>query len=65
MKSMYTGENYERHAAELCLRLALKKLEEENYELAAHRAEEAIRSIKELREIKKPTDAGTSIGNGY
>jgi len=53
MEKVYQGEQYERHAAELCLRLALKKLEEEDFELASHRTEEAIRSIKELQKIKK------------
>ena len=62
MRNIYKGEKYERHAAELCLRLALKKLEEEDFELAIHRAEEAIRSIKELQQIKKPIDEGTSTG---
>lgn len=49
----FVGEEQEKYAAELCLWIALVKFEEGDFELAIHRAEEAIRSLKVLQEIKK------------
>lgn len=37
----------------MCLYLALKKLNEDDIEMAIHRAEEAVRLLKELQQIKK------------
>lgn len=51
--NVFIGEEHERYAAEMCLRVALKKFNEGDFELAIHRAEEAIRSLKALQEIKK------------
>ena len=51
--NVFVGETHERHAAELCLRIALKKFEEGDYDFAIHRAEEAIRSLRELKKLNK------------
>ncbi len=50
---VFIGEEHERYAAEMCLRVAFKKFKEGDFELAIHRSEEAIRSLKVLQEIKK------------
>lgn len=50
---IFAGAEHEKYAADLCLRIAFKKFKEGDFELAIHRAEEAIRSLKVLQEIKK------------
>ncbi|MER2091008.1 MAG: hypothetical protein ABS920_14810 [Sporosarcina sp.] len=51
--NVFKGELHERYAAELCLRIAFKKLKAGDIELALHRAEDAVKSLKELQQIKK------------
>ena len=49
----FSEELHERYAAEICLRIAFKKLKEDDIALALHRAEDAVRSLKALMDIKK------------
>ena len=60
--NLLKGELHERYAAELCLRIAYRKLKADDIDLALHRAEDAVRSLQALQDIKKPTDTGMSIG---
>ncbi|QNK86471.1 hypothetical protein H7992_14505 [Sporosarcina sp. resist] len=49
----FSEELHERYAAVISLRIAFKKLKEGDIDLALHRAEDAVRSLKALQEIKK------------
>ncbi len=49
----FSSELHERYAAEICLRIAFKKFKEGDIDLALHRAEDAVRSLKALQDIKK------------
>jgi len=49
--NVFIGVAHEQYAAELCLRIAFKKFKEGDYDLAIHRAEEAIRSLNELKKL--------------
>jgi len=44
---------YETDGARLCLYLALKKLNEDDLEMTIHRAEEAIKLLKDLQKMKR------------
>ena len=50
---VFTGAEQELYAAEMCLRIAYKRLIDGDVDLAVKRAEEALRSLKALQEIKK------------
>lgn len=50
---VFSGELHERYAAEMCLRIAWRKLKADDIDMALHRAEDAVRSLKELQQIKK------------
>lgn len=49
----FIGEEQELYAAEMCLRIAYRRLLDGDVDLAVKRAEEALRSLKVLQEIKK------------
>lgn len=51
--NVFVGEEQERYAAEVCLRIAYKRLLDGDVDLSIKRAEEALRSLKALQEIKK------------
>lgn len=51
--NVFTGEEHERYAAEMCLRAAFKRLKNDDVEQAVKRTEDALRSLKVLHEIKK------------
>ena len=58
----FVGEQHERYAAEMCLRVAYRRLKDGDVDLSIKRTEEALRSLRELQALKKPTDVGASIG---
>ncbi len=49
----FSSELHEQYATEMCLRLAFKKFKEGDIDLAIHRTEDALRSLKALQDIKK------------
>ena len=51
--NVFIGEEQERFTAETCLRVAYRRLLDGDVDLAVKRAEEALRSLKALQEIKK------------
>lgn len=53
MQDVFAGEEQEFYAAEMCLRIAYKRLKDRDIDLAVKRAEEALRSLKALQEIQK------------
>ena len=44
---------HETEGARLCLMLAMKKLNEGDIEMAIHRAEETIKLLKDLQDMKR------------
>ena len=49
----FSSELHEQYATEMCLRMAFMKFKEGDIDLAIHRTEDALRSLKALQEIKK------------
>lgn len=50
---VFIGEEHERYAAEMCLRVAYRRLKDGDVDLSIKRTEEALRSLRALQEIKK------------